>query len=151
MTRPELHVAVANTKNTATNYNENFSMMLDYIEDEVQAAKDHVDNTLSIYETINALSPTTGTVTLEDNKIYKITPSGNVTFSLPNITDNTKFHQILVQINMSVVYTMTLGTTYFFDGVKPLFTSTGLYDLIYEYDNASENWVCGAIYKGEVA
>lgn len=46
MTRPELHVAVANTKNTATNYNENFSMMLDYIDEEISDAKTYVDNAI---------------------------------------------------------------------------------------------------------
>jgi len=44
MTRPELHIAVAETKNTATNYNENFSMMLDYIDEEISGAKTYVDS-----------------------------------------------------------------------------------------------------------
>ena len=44
MARPELNIAVAGTKNTASDYNENFDLMLDYIDDETQAAKDYVDS-----------------------------------------------------------------------------------------------------------
>ena len=44
MARPSLHVAVAGTKNTATNYNENFDLMMTYCENEAQSAKDYVDS-----------------------------------------------------------------------------------------------------------
>ena len=44
MARPSLHVAVAGTKNTATNYNENFDLMMTYCEEEAQSAKDYVDS-----------------------------------------------------------------------------------------------------------
>lgn len=43
MARPELNVAVAGQKNTASAYNENFELMLDYIDQETQSAKDYVD------------------------------------------------------------------------------------------------------------
>lgn len=147
MTRPELHIAVPGTKNTASKYNENFDLMLNYIDDSIDAEKTYVNNLLSQYETVNSLA-TSGTITLDDNTINTITPQGNVTFSLPTVTATTKFHQILVQMNLTSTYTISLGTTYYFDNVQPLFTATGLYDIVYEYDNASGNWVVGAIYKG---
>lgn len=42
MTRPTLHVAVAGTKNTASDYNENFTKMLDYLDTEISGAKTYV-------------------------------------------------------------------------------------------------------------
>lgn len=44
MARPELNIAVAGQKNTASAYNENFDLMLDYIDEETTAAKDYVDS-----------------------------------------------------------------------------------------------------------
>lgn len=44
MARPELNQAVAGQKNTASAYNENFDLMLDYIDTETTAAKDYVDS-----------------------------------------------------------------------------------------------------------
>ena len=95
---------------------------------------------------------TSGSISLESNKIYRITPTGNITFHLPEVTDDNvnKFNQILVMLNITNSHSFIFGTTYYFDLVKPTFT-TGLYDLIYEYDNNSNQWVCGAIKKGTVA
>lgn len=93
---------------------------------------------------------TSGTIALSDNSINSITPTGNVTFTLPTITDNTVFHQILVQINLTSVYAIGLGATKFFNDESPDLTLIGAYNLIYEYDVAGGNWVCGAIYKGAV-
>ena len=42
-TRPTLNVAVAGTKNTATKYNENFDLMMDFIDASIDEAKDYVD------------------------------------------------------------------------------------------------------------
>lgn len=42
-TRPELHIAVAKQKSKASEYNDNFDMMLDYIDDSIQESKDYVD------------------------------------------------------------------------------------------------------------
>ena len=96
---------------------------------------------------INTLA-TSGTVALSDNSINSITPSGAVTFSLPSVTDNTVFHQILVQVNLSTVYTLTLGTSYYFNKEAPDMSNTGAYNLIYEYDKANQYWVVGCISKG---
>lgn len=41
--RPSLHIAVAKTKSKASEYNDNFDMMLDYIDASIDEAKDYVD------------------------------------------------------------------------------------------------------------
>ena len=100
-----------------------------------------------IAKAMNVLA-TSGTITLTDNSVNSITPTGNVTFILPTITDDTKFHQILVQINMSNIYTFDVGTYYFFNQNTPDLSEIGLYNLIFEYDNTNQYWVCGLINKG---
>ena len=95
---------------------------------------------------MNTLS-TSGTITLSDNSINKITPSAAVTFSLPSGNTAT-FHQILVQINLSTVYTITLGTTYYFNKKAPDLSVVGKYNLLYEYDSALSAWVVGCVSKG---
>jgi hypothetical protein len=96
---------------------------------------------------INVLG-TSGTIALKDNSINTITPTGAVTFTLPTITNNNKFHQILVQVDMATVYTIDFGTTCYFNDKTPSLSSIGMYDLIYEYDRVNEKWVCGAMQKG---
>jgi len=98
-------------------------------------------------KTINVLS-TSGTVALTDNSINTITPSAAVTFTLPTVTDNTVFHQILVQVNLSTVYSIDVGTTYYFDKTAPDLSAAGMYNLIFEYDKLNQYWVCGSIEKG---
>lgn len=97
---------------------------------------------------VNVLS-SSGTINLSDNSVNRITPSGTVTFSLPTITDHTKFHQILIQIVLNDTYTINLGTTYYFNKAVPDFSTTGYYNLIYEHDGT--RWVCGSIVKGEAS
>ncbi len=89
-----------------------------------------------------------GTIALTDNSVNKITPSGAVTFTLPSISDLTKYHQILVQVNLSSVVSISVGTTRYFNKTAPDLSEAGVYNLIYEYDNANGYWVCGAISKG---
>lgn len=95
---------------------------------------------------INTLE-TSGTITLADNSINKITLSGNTTFTLPTVTDDTVYHQILVQLSASSNYQVDLGTSHYFGNSLPII-STGQYDLIYEYDPTGLGWVCGVITKG---
>ncbi len=42
--RPSLHVAVAGQKNKASEYNDNFEMMMDYVEEACTEATDYVDD-----------------------------------------------------------------------------------------------------------
>ena len=95
---------------------------------------------------INVLSGTS--ITLTDNSVNTLTPTGNITFTLPTVTDTTVFHQILIQLNLSTVYTINLGTTTYFNSEMPDLSSVGNYDLIYEYDNSLSAWVVGCLGKG---
>ena len=103
-----------------------------------------------IDKTVNVLS-TSGTIALTDNSISSITPSGNITFTLTTITDKTVFHEIMVQINLSTVYTVDYGTTYYFNKTAPDLSTAGTYNLYYEYDKATQQWYCGALSKGIVS
>jgi hypothetical protein len=92
-----------------------------------------------------------GTIALSDNNVYKISATGTVTFTLPTITDATKFHQILVQLYMASVQTINLSTTYYFNGTAPDMTEAGYYTIIYEYDNIHSVWVVGALKKASAS
>ena len=102
-----------------------------------------------IAQDMTALSAS-GSISLSDNTINKITATGAVTFTLPTITDLTKFHQIFVQLNMSTAQTINLGTTYYFNSVSPDLSVAGTYNLYFEYDNTASHWVVGCISKGAV-
>lgn len=97
---------------------------------------------------IITMAAASGTISLNDNTIYSITPVGNITFSLPTISNNNYYHQILIQLDLSTVYQINEGTTYYFNGTAPSYVS-GYYDIIYSYDRSLNQWVCGAIYKGQ--
>ena len=43
-TRPVLHRAIEKTKNKASDYNENFDLMMDYIDNTLDECKDYVDD-----------------------------------------------------------------------------------------------------------
>ena len=89
-----------------------------------------------------------GTISLKDNNLYKLTSSGNIVFSLPSVTDTSKFHQIMVQLKMSTVVTINAGTSYYFNSEAPDLSKAGSYDFVWEYDNINGHWVFGATSKG---
>ena len=88
---------------------------------------------------------TSGTISLKDNSVNRISASGNVTFSLPTV-NATAYHQILVQLTMTTVRTVNLGTTHYFNGEAPDLSKAGLYNIFYEYNGTY--WTVGSIYKG---
>ena len=95
---------------------------------------------------------TSGNIILDDNTFYKITPTGDVSFTLPQIMDFTQTHKISVQVKLdSEIYEIDLGCTNYFDQVQPTFGRIGMYDIRYEFDTASEMWVCGVTPKGAAA
>ena len=150
----EIIEAVAGQKNKASNYNENFNRMKAYIEASMEENEEntqsYVQQQLTTYSNINTLA-TSGTIALTANSINKIIPTGNVTFTLPTITDNTKFYQILVQANLtntSYIVASRLGASKYFNCGAPAFSEPGQYNIIYEYDSTSNNWVVGAVKKG---
>ena len=124
-----------------------------------------ITTTLSVYQDIekpkdsfdeDATNATSGDCYIKSNTIVAFTPTGNVTFHLPTITDNTKFYQILVQINLTNTTYISandnrLGTNYYFNNTKPIFDYIGKYDLIYAFDSLEQKWCVRAIYKGVVS
>ena len=89
-----------------------------------------------------------GTISLADNSINRIKATGAVTFKLPTVSDATVFHQILVQLTMSAVQTINLGTTVYFNSSAPDLSSAGSYNIIFEHDGLQ--WVAGSMFKGNV-
>lgn len=96
--------------------------------------------------TINILA-TSGTIALTDNTINAITPTGNVTFTLPTIANNSTYHQILIQVDLSMAVSFDLDTTLYFNGIAPDLSSTGYYNILYEYDKLQQAWVVGVVSK----
>lgn len=95
-----------------------------------------------------------GTITLTDNTSYKITPTGNITFSLPTITDLTVVHKIEVELNMSTVYSVNLGlgaTPLYFNKTAPDLSNAGTYNLLYQYSPTENAWYCGGAIIGVAA
>lgn len=116
------------------------------------AVADAISGKADIAPEITSLE-TSGTIELSDNSVNQVTPTGNITFTLPTVTDLTVFHQILVQLNLSTVYTIDMGlgeTPHYFNSTAPDLSSTGVYNLIFEYDNTNGYWVGGAIAKGVI-
>lgn len=92
-------------------------------------------------------APSEGIIPLKDNSKYYLTPTGDLTFILPTVTDLSKRHNILVQLDLTEPVNIDLGTTTYFDRIAPSFTTVGTYDIMYEYNNAAGVWVAGATGK----
>ena len=148
---PVIKTATAGTKSKASDYNANFTNMVNYVKDAMSESETAIRSALTTYTTVNTLS-TQGTISLTSNTINTITPDGAVEFVLPTITgeDASKYHQILVMVNMPTVYTIDVGTDYCYNGTFPDLRLAGNYDIIYTYDNVKADWCVGAIFKGEV-
>lgn len=163
------HLFIPGTPARALEVMENFDALLDYLKNLTKDLEDYVrenidaldertdDKLKEVYAKIQALidqlelekkvvqlkgiSPI-----LVDNRAHAITLSGNTKFVLPTVTDKEKFHQMLVMVDMPIVYTIDLGTSVYFNDSEPFMTDPGKYTLIYEYDGS--NWTVGALYKG---
>lgn len=90
-----------------------------------------------------------GTINLTTNSINYITPTAAVTFVLPDVSGSDKLNQMLVQVNLSTVYSIDVGTSYYFNGKSPEMSANGLYNLIYEYDKNANVWVVGWMRKSQ--
>ena len=110
-------------------------------------------STLNTYKPTIPISTmtTSGTILLEDNTGYAITATGNITFTLPTVTDLTILHKIFIQLYMSTARTINLGTSNYFDKIAPSLNEAGMYNIMYEYDNALGSWVVGAMIKGQAS
>ena len=96
---------------------------------------------------INAISATSGTVTLAANKVYTMSISDATTFTLPTNVDTTVFNQIKVMAKVTGTPTITWGTTNFFNKTTPEIEA-GSYDVYFDWDNLLGAWVCGVLPKG---
>ena len=86
------------------------------------------------------------TIALATNTAYTLTLAGDITFTLPNPTAG-KLNQIEIQLYMDSVYSLTLGTSYYFGGSAPDMSTAGYYSIIYEYDWLQSQWIVGAMKK----
>ena len=97
---------------------------------------------------------TSGTIALNDNTNYLITPTGNITFTLPTVTNTTINHKIEVEINMSsTVYSIDLGlgnNPNYFNKKAPNLSTTGVYNLLFQYSPSKSVWYCGGAPIGGV-
>lgn len=96
-------------------------------------------------QAIESISSTSGTISLQTNKIYRVTLNGNTTFSLPSSVNNSIFNQILVQVNITSSLTINFGTTKYFDEEPEI--EQGYCNLIFEYDSIQQAWVVGLLQK----
>lgn len=94
---------------------------------------------------IQALPASQGFISLASGGIYRGTISGNTTFVLPAVTDNTLLNQILIQLTIDGAYSINWGTTLCFNSAPS--AGAGSYNIVYEYDALMGGWVVGQIEK----
>lgn len=94
-------------------------------------------------------SATLGTINLTDNAVNKITLTGSALLQTPSVSDNTIYHQILVQVYKSNSnYAITFSATkYFGTTTAPDTSAAGYYNIYFEYDAVRNIWYVGAIKK----
>lgn len=92
---------------------------------------------------------TSGTIALAANKIYKIAPTGAITFVLPTIADESVYSSIIIQAYFEQVVDVSFGVNagQYFNGQEP-FVQTGYVNYIYEYDSNAGAWYIGSVVKG---
>ena len=95
---------------------------------------------------------TSGTINLTDNSANSITEiTGDIIFVLPTITDNTKLHQVYIQMYMPTAYSIDLGlglTPHWLTEDEPDVTEAGNYEILYVYDKANQYWKAGVLKEG---
>lgn len=90
---------------------------------------------------------TSGTVTLSDNTVYSGTMTGEMTFTLPAVTNATQYHQIKAMLYLPVV-TINWGTTHYIGGEAPDVSGAGQYMIYWDYVPALSAWAVGAMKVG---
>ena len=94
---------------------------------------------------IEALPADSGSIELAAGGIYKGALTGNTTFVLPQLTDNSLFAQITIQLQITGDITVDWGTNLYL-GAEPT-VSEGSYNVFYEYDALEEKWAVGSLTK----
>lgn len=98
----------------------------------------------------------TGNLQLQDGKVHSITPIGAVVLVMPTVTDTTKFHQCMVQLNNTAPYSVAFSdvSVNFGTGTgSPASTlsTAGLYNVYFEYDTPTNRWTVGVIAKTTIS
>ena len=94
---------------------------------------------------ITTISSTSGSVTLSTNNIYKVTASGNMTFTLSTPTDTTVYNQIKLMLQTTGTPTIVWGTTKYYNSQEPDISSAGNYAIYFDWDVNANGWVCGSL------
>lgn len=100
-----------------------------------------------VSEAVETLLLTDSTVTLEANKVYKMTLASDVTFSLPTTVASNMHNQIKVFANLTNAIQINFGTDTFFNAQVPD-VQTGSYEFYFDYDPNKSVWVAGALKTG---
>lgn len=87
-----------------------------------------------------------GTLSLTNNRVHKVSATGNITFVLPT-GSTSEFKEIVVLLYLPSIYTIDLGTTNYFGGNSPSMSEIGYYTIIYEYDSVRSGWSVGVLKK----
>lgn len=94
---------------------------------------------------IQTLPSQGGNVSLVSGGIYRGVVSQNTNFILPQVTDNSLFNQIIIQLQVVGTPKINWGTTQYFSSEPTV--SEGFSNIIYEYDALMGAWVVGQIEK----
>jgi hypothetical protein len=104
--------------------------------------KDGSNLTQTIVEDFNRHEPIylsgSGTKTLTDNRTHYLTPTGNVTISLPTPANDMMSHTIVLLVQGSN-YTVTLGTGKYLSSPGEL-KPTKPYQVLYVYNKLDKTW-----------
>ena len=94
---------------------------------------------------VTTISATSGTVELSANNIYKISATGNMSFTLTTPTDTTVYNQIKVMLQTANTPTIIWGTTTYYNNQEPDITTDGYYSVYFDWDANINGWVCGSL------
>lgn len=87
-----------------------------------------------------------GNVSLEADKVYQGTFSGNTTFVLPESPADDNHHMIKLYMNLATLSTINWGTTQLLTGATPYIPSAGLYIILWDINRKLNNmWAVGSI------
>lgn len=99
---------------------------------------------------INNIPQTNGTITLEENKFYKVSLNGDAVFSLPTPKNIEVKNQIKVYLRLnSANLQINWGTGQYLAGNSPL-TYQGNYIVFYDWNPNTGTWSVGSLVEGKV-
>lgn len=99
---------------------------------------------------INNIPQTNGTITLEENKFYKVSLNGDAVFSLPTPKNIEVKNQIKVYLRLnSANLQINWGTGQYLAGNSPL-TYQGNYIVFYDWNPNTGTWSVGSLVEGKL-